>query len=134
MRILLFALMVTFFACGSETKTVNQSPTNTTTSPTGTVIKYKKTATNSEFAVYRTISANDQNMEYYFKTLDGISLKFIVSHEGEPEVKVPENLLEHAKYLEGFPGANPEMAGRVFEIIYDKDNYIAEVKLAEVEK
>ncbi len=146
MRILTFIFILTFLACGNEkpkqegtqsSPTVETNATETTsatsTSTSDGEVKYKKTAANSEFAVYRTISADETHTTYFFKTLDGISIDFKVSIEGEPETIVPKNLLEYAKYLEGHPGANPEMAGRVFEIIYDKDNFVGEVKLAETE-
>lgn len=134
MRILLFTLMILICSCGGESANQKNSPAvqaaTTTIKDKNAPKSYKKTVTNSEFAVFKTTSATEDLMEYYFKTLDGISIKFTIPHEGEPKIKVPENLLENAKYQEGFPGANPEMAGKVFEIIYDKDNIIAEVKLA----
>lgn len=137
MRILLFCLIFTLISCGSESSDQSSSSVPNAKSsqvqPNGKTVNYKKTASNSEFAIFQTTSATDDFMEYYFKTLDGIRVKFTVSHDGEPEVKVPDNLLEHAKYLEGYPGANPEMAGKVFELIYDGDNKVGEVKLAKTE-
>lgn len=128
-------------SCGNDQSAKKESQQTSTvetkTAPSNTAsdgeVKYKKTAKNSEFAIYRTISANETHTTYYFKTLDGISLNFKVSIEGEPETIVPRNLLEDAKYLVGHPGANAEMTGKVFELIYDKDNFVGEVKLAEVE-
>ena len=136
MRIFIFSILLFLVACNSDSASKNEASSTsqkTESKDTSAGSKYKKTAKNSEFAVYKTISASETHTTYYFKTLDGISFDFKVSIEGEPEVKVPHNLLEHAKYLEGHPGANPEMAGKVFEIIYDKDNYVGEVKLAELE-
>ena len=147
MRFIVFTFLVLLASCGSENqaanaentpvtsniKTTQVSPPNLTNADASN-LKYKKTAsTFSEFAVFTTISANEENIEYFFKTLEGVRVIFKVSQDGEPEVIVPENLLENAKYQEGFPGANGEMAGRVFELIYDKDNVIAEVKLAVTE-
>ena len=141
MRILTIIFILTLLSCGNESAqkeegqqapAVEVKTTPSAAAPEGEV-KYKKTAKNSEFAVYRTISANKTHTTYFFKTLDGISLDFKVSIEGEPETIVPRNLLEDAKYSEGHPGANAEMTGRVFELIYDKDNNVGEVKLAEVE-
>ena len=36
--------------------------------------------------------------------------------------------------MKGHPGANGEMAGKIFELIYDENNYIGEVKLAELDE
>lgn len=141
MRILTFIFLFTFLSCSNDAAKQEESQQNQVVeaknnqfgSVTHDNIKYVKTATNSEFAYYRTISANETHTTYFFKTLDGISLNFDVSIEGEPERIVPRNLLEDAKYLEGHPGANAEMVGQVFELIYDKDNFVGEVKLAKVE-
>lgn len=154
MRFLIFALMLTLISCGSETKsaetnssekattsTDNKSDSKTVISPAPTPkghtdvnAKYKKTAKNSEFAVFKTTSATDTEMEFYFKTLDGISLKSSIKHEGGRKVVGFNQLLEFAKYMEGYPGANGEMAGKIFELIYDKDNNIGEVRLAELDE
>jgi hypothetical protein len=146
--------MLTFLSCGSETKTAETNSTEKATtsadtkSDSKTVItpaptskghtdvnaKYKKTVKNSEFAVFKTTSATETEMEFYFKTLDGISLKSTYKHEGGRKVVGFDQLLEFAKYMEGHPGANGEMAGKIFELIYDKDNNIGEVKLAELDE
>ncbi|MEM6963605.1 MAG: hypothetical protein AAF573_02495 [Bacteroidota bacterium] len=137
MRFLLFFTAFLLFSCGGESSDQSAAPAtkteSTPTTPNDEPVQYKKTATNSEFAVFRTTNVTDDHMEYFFKTLDGISIKLDVSHEGTPEVKVPDDLLENVKYQEGQRGANPEMAGKVFELIYDSDNKVAEVKLAETE-
>ena len=154
MRFLIFALMLTFLSCGSDTKSTETNSSEETSTPTEaqsdskTVItpaptskghtdvnaKYKKTAKNSEFAVFKTTSATKTEMEFYFKTLDGISLKSTYKHEGGRKVIGFDQLLEFAKYMEGHPGANGEMAGKIFELIYDEDNNIGEVKLAELDE
>lgn len=153
MRFLIFALMLTFASCSSETKTdettstelkssedaspAEDSKTVITPAPkpkghTDVNAKYKKTAKNSEFAVFKTTSATDTEMEFYFKTLDGISIKSTYKHEGGRKVVGFNQLLEFAKYMEGHPGANGEMAGKIFELIYDENNDIGEVRLAEL--
>ncbi|MFK8008035.1 MAG: hypothetical protein AB8H03_16880 [Saprospiraceae bacterium] len=155
MRFLIFALILTFLSCGSETKTAETNSTETSSSENTTsaedsktvitpaptpkghtdiTAKYKKTAKNSEFAVFRTTSATDKEMEFYFKTLDGISIKSTYLHEGGRKVVGFNQLLEFAKYMEGHPGANGEMAGKIFELIYDENNDIGEVRLAELEE
>ena len=158
MKFLIFALMLTFLSCGSETKTAETKPAEITSTETDstetttpaedskTVItaaptpkghtdveaKYKKTAKNSEFAVFKTTSATDTEMEFYFKTLAGISIKSTYLHEGGRQVVGFNQLLEFAKYMEGHPGANGDMAGKIFELIYDENNDIGEVRLAEL--
>jgi len=148
MRFLIFALILTFLSCGSETKsaettstenTVIATDSKTTITPapvpkghTDVNAKYKKTAKNSEFAVFKTTSATDTEMEFFFKTLDGIHIKTTYKHEGGRNVVGFNQLLEFAKYMEGHPGANGEMAGKIFELIYDKDNNVGEVRLAEL--
>ena len=155
MKFLIFALMLTFLSCGSETKPAEAKPAETTTAETTTpaedsktVItaaptpkghtdvdaKYKKTAKNSEFAVFKTTSATDTEMEFYFKTLDGISIKSTYKHEDGRKVVGFNQLLEFAKYMKGHPGANGEMAGKIFELIYDENNDIGEVRLAELDE
>lgn len=154
MRYLIFALMLTFLSCDSETKSAETNTAEKTTTSTdsktasNTVItpapvakghtdvtaKYKKTAKNSEFAVFKTTSATDTEMEFYFKTLDGINIKSTYKHEGGRKVVGFNQLLEFAKYMKGYPGANGEMAGKIFELIYDKDNNIGEVRLAELDE
>lgn len=154
MRFLIFALMLTFLSCDSETKSdeanSNEKTTISTDSKTDskTVItpastpkghtdvkaKYKKTAKNSEFAVFKTTSATETEMEFYFKTLDGINIKSTYKHEGGRKVIGFNQLLEFAKYMKGHPGANGEMAGKIFELIYDKDNNIGEVRLADLDE
>ena len=151
MRFLIFALMLTFLSCGSETnpaevnsaeKATNSktdsktaiTPAPTPKGHTDVKAKYKKTAIKSEFAVFKTTSATETEMEFYFKTLDGISIKSTYKHEGGRKVVGFNQLLEFAKYMKGYPGANGEMAGKIFELIYDKDNNIGEVKLAELDE
>lgn len=154
MRFLIFALIVTFLSCGNDTKsaetdssgktaasTDSKSDTKTVITPapsskghTDVDAKYKKTAKNSEFAVFKTTSATETEMEFYFKTLEGISLKSTYKHEGGRKVVGFDQLLEFAKYMDGHPGANGEMAGKIFELIYDEDNNIGEVKLAELDE
>ena len=144
---------MTFLSCGSETKSTETSSAEKATTSTDskadskTVItpapapightdvnaKYKKTAKNSEFAVFKTTSATETEMEFYFKTLDGINIKSTYKHEGGRKVVGFNQLLEFAKYMKGHPGANGEMAGKIFELIYDEDNNIGEVRLAELE-
>ncbi|MDG1432899.1 MAG: hypothetical protein P8Q41_02765 [Saprospiraceae bacterium] len=149
MRFLIFALMVIFLSCGSETNSteINLSENTPTQKDSTTVItpaptpkgytdvnaKYKKTAENSEFAVFKTTSATDTEMEFYFKTLDGISIKSTYLHEGGRKVVGFNQLLEFAKYMKGYPGANGDMAGKIFELIYNENNDIGEVRLAELE-
>ncbi len=153
MRFLIFALILTFLSCGSDTKSAENTSTESTTTTTdsksdaNTVItpapvtkghtninaKYKKTAKNSEFAVFRTTSATATEMEFYFKTLDGISIKSTYKHEGGRKVVGFDQLLDFTKRSErGHPGASAETAGKIFELIYDKDNYVGEVRLAEL--
>ena len=78
MKFLIFALILTFFSCGSETTSAETNPTKTNSPENKTPAKdsktvitpaptpkghtdvnatYKKTAKNSEFAVFKTTSA-----------------------------------------------------------------------------
>jgi hypothetical protein len=144
--------MLTFLSCSSETNSTEKATTATTATDaevdSKTVItpaptpkghtdvnaKYKKTAKNSEFAVFRTTSATETVMEFYFKTLEGSNIKSTYQHEGGRKVVGFDQLLEFAKYMKGYPGANGEMAGKIFELIYDEDNNIGEVRLAELDE
>lgn len=154
MRYLIFAFALFLMSCGGEQQSSNSSspavstPKTESGSDAKTVItpaptskghsdvnaKYKKTAKNSEFAVFKTTSATDTDMEFYFKTLDGISIKTTYKHEGGRKVVGFDQLLEFAKYMEGHPGANGEMAGKIFELIYDENNEVGEVRLAELDE
>lgn len=154
MRYLIFAFAFFLVSCGGEqqssnttaseestTKTESESDAQTVITPAPTPkghsdvnAKYKKTAKNSEFAVFKTTSATETEMEFYFKTLDGIDIKSTYKHEGGRKVVGFDQLLEFAKYMKGHPGANGEMAGKIFELIYDENNEVGEVRLAELEE
>ncbi|GAB4398276.1 MAG: hypothetical protein OHK0053_16540 [Microscillaceae bacterium] len=94
------------------------------------------TLTNKEVKVvyaYCTVYAG--STQYFFKTETGDTIQVSVLNEaleedGDafPNPKVPNNLVDDSKDLEGVPGENPKMVGKPFLILYNEKDEIVAVK------
>lgn len=86
-----------------------------------------KTVTYESCAVYAASN------EYRFSEKDGNMILVMVSQLPEEKKKkpviVPDNMLESTEGLEGPPGANPEMVGKEFILIYDENDEVTEIRL-----
>jgi len=109
-------LSALFFACTAKEKSAD------------TNLEQK----NSQEATYLNCAVYASSTSFYFKSTQGDTIQFSVLNEGEIEAetsaKVPKGLIEDGKDLEGLPGANPEMVGKKFTIIFDKEGQVIEVK------
>lgn len=90
-----------------------------------------KTVTYESCAVYAASN------EYAFSDKKGEMILLMVSQlpemKKEKHVKVPDNMLESMEDLEGPPGANPEMVGKEFLLIYDDNDQVIEIRLRDGE-
>ncbi|MGK0388025.1 MAG: hypothetical protein ACI94Y_000753 [Maribacter sp.] len=88
-----------------------------------------KTVTYEGCAVYAASN------EYAFSNKKGEIILIMVSQlpeiEKEKRIKVPDNMLESMEDLEGPPGANPEMVGNEFLLVYDDNDKIIEIRIKE---
>lgn len=109
----------------SQTKTVSDSTQNT---------KEEKVSAQKEVeAIYQDCTVYAGSTIFFFKTIQGDTIQVSILNKGmeeaEKSAKVPENLVDDSKDLEGVPGANPKMIGKKFKIIYDDKKEVSEVKL-----
>ncbi len=114
-------------ACTSETKT----GTDTSQSIDSTNTKASKEIE----AIYQDCTVYASATMFFFKTAQGDTIQVSILNKGMEEAelsaKVPDNLVDDSKDIEGVPGANPKMVGKKFRIIYDAKGEIVEVKSAE---
>ena len=114
-------------ACSSETKTGADASQNTDS--TNTKASKEIEATYQDCTVYASATM------FFFKTTQGDTIQVSILNKGMEEAelsaKVPDNLVDDSKDIEGVPGANPKMVGKKFRIIYDAKGEIVEVKPAE---
>lgn len=114
-------------ACNSQTKTEENSTQNS-----------EKTANSPAKeieAVYENCTVYASATIFFFKTAQGDTVEVSILNKGMEEAelsaKVPDNLVEDSKDLEGLPGANPQMVGKKFRILYNEKGEATEVQLAE---
>ncbi len=86
-------------------------------------------------AIYQDCTVYASATMFFFKTAQGDTIQVSILNKGMEEAelsaKVPDNLVDDSKDIEGVPGANPKMVGKKFRIIYDAKGEIVEVKSAE---
>jgi len=87
-----------------------------------------KTATEiTKVATYQSATVYAASTDYYFKGKDGKMIEFRVSNlPGKNEIELPSNLLE-SDVSEGPPGANPDLVGKEFKLIYDNKEELVRV-------
>ena len=83
--------------------------------------------------VYESCAVYAGSTKYYFKPEKGDLIEVSVLHEemedeNEFRIKVPDNLVDDDKNIEGPPGENPKMVGKKFKLIYNENDEIIEVK------
>jgi hypothetical protein len=97
------------------------------------VIRVKQASHKIVEAIYESCAVYAGSTKYYFKTSDGETIELSALNPGmddEPlyRIKIPNNLIDNAKNLEGPPGANPKLVGKKFNLIYNDKDEIIEVK------
>jgi len=114
-------------ACNSPTKTEDQSTQNSE--------KAADSSSKVVEAIYQNCTVYASTTMFFFKTAQGDSIEVSILNKGMEEAalsaKVPDNLVEDSEGLEGLPGANPEMVGKKFRILYNEKGEVTEVQLAE---
>lgn len=118
-------LGTTFSACTSQTKSGSSVTQDT---------EEEKTSKQKEIeAIYQDCTVYAGSTIFFFKTTQGDTIQVSILNKGmegaEKSAKVPENLVDDSKDLEGVPGANPKMVGKKFKIIYNEKEEVSEVKL-----
>lgn len=78
-------------------------------------------------ATYENASVYAASTEYVFQSEEG--KRIFVRHnqfpeKGIPNPIIPENMLESGEDIEGPPGANPDMVGKQFVIVYKEHGEI----------
>ncbi|MCU0447781.1 MAG: hypothetical protein MUE85_23015 [Microscillaceae bacterium] len=98
-------------------------------------IKAQATSPKTVEAIYQNCTVYTGSVDYFFVTeqKDTIKVNVLKKELADAETliaKVPDNLIEDTKNLEGLPGANPQMVGKRFSLIYNDQNEVIEIKPA----
>ncbi len=125
---ILFCLLFLGIACSACNQNTSQTNTvSNTTEDEESVSKQKEVE-----AIYQDCTVYASSTIFFFKTAQGDTIQVAILNKGmeeaEKSAKVPENLVDDSKDLEGVPGANPKMVGKKFKIIYNTNDEIVEVK------
>jgi len=84
---------------------------------------------NIKEAIYESATVYAAATDFYFKDTEGNKIEFRESNlPGEQKVGLPELMLD-PNASEGPPGANPQLVGRTFQLIYDKEGQLKTIKL-----
>lgn len=83
--------------------------------------------------IYNSAAVYPMHTTYEFLDADGENILFDVSgEENARTVEMPDNMLEDDEDLEGLPGENPELVGKMFDLHFDKENRVVKVELVEL--
>jgi hypothetical protein len=95
----------------------------------------KETSPTQEIiGIYESCTVYTGSTKYYFKPEKGEMIEVSALNKGMEDeekyrIKMPDNLIDDSKDLEGLPGANPKMVGKKFKLIYNEQNEVIEIKL-----
>jgi hypothetical protein len=114
-------------ACNRETS--NQQIVNEDTTSPSTDDK----ATSKEIeVVYESCAVYASSTKFYFKPAQGDLIEISVWNEGMEDypspIKLPNNLLEDDENIEGPLGANPEVIGKKYILIYNEVGEVTEIR------
>ncbi len=83
-------------------------------------------------AIYENCTVYAGSTEYAFKnakTKEPIVFNVLnLPEKGIKTPKLPKNLIDPSKNLEGVPGANPALVGKAFMLLYDAKGELLSVK------
>lgn len=93
---------------------------STTETETGRVVE----------ATYQNATVYTGSTDYEFQTADGTSIMVRVSNfEDEPQIQMPDGLLENSVELDGPPGANTKVVGQTFKLYYNAEDEVYKVTI-----
>lgn len=78
-----------------------------------------------ELVTYESCAVYAGATDYVFSDQEGKRISVRVNHFDNKKTAntiMPDNMLESGEDLEGPPGANPEMVGKSFKLIYDDES------------
>lgn len=82
--------------------------------------------------IFKSCAVYAASTDYYFEEENEGDIRIRVSHleeeKGETETIVPENMLVEGE--EGPPGANPDLVGKKFVLIYGENEKVVEIRLS----
>lgn len=134
LAILGLAFLFVFVGCqsSSENSGGEEPPTEAENSGEEQV---NETAVWVQAVVYESAAVYAGRTDYIFRFENGAPITVGVSNlpeDADLKPKMPDNLLESEEGLDGPPGANPEMIGKTFQLIYEKgSDYLMEIRLFE---
>ncbi len=112
-KIQIFALFVSLFCVSLQT------------------IVYAQKGTTQVIAIYENCTVYAGSTEYAFKnakTNEPITFSVLsIPEKGIKIPKVPKNLIESTKNIEGVPGANPAQVGKKFKLTYNQEGELLSV-------
>jgi hypothetical protein len=84
-------------------------------------------------ATYESCTVYAGSTKFFFKPAQGELIEVSVLNKGMADeeiyrIKMPDNLVDDRKDLEGLPGANPKMVGKKFKLIYNDQAEVVEIK------
>jgi hypothetical protein len=84
-------------------------------------------------AVYEDCAVYAGSTKFVFKPEKGETIEVSVLNKGMEDeelyrIKMPDNLVDDSKDLEGLPGANPKMVGKKFKLIYNEKSEVIEIQ------
>jgi hypothetical protein len=82
---------------------------------------------------YESCTVYAGSTKFFFKPTQGELIEVSTLNKGMADeelyrIKMPDNLVDDSKDLEGLPGANPKMVGKKFQLIYNDKNEVIEIK------
>lgn len=121
-----FFLLITLFAFSCSNPTAQKESNQENTEMTAEEVSDDDHK--SEILIYQSATVYAGATDYYFKDQSGTSVEIRVNNLPEEQTfNVPAGLLE-SNVEEGPPGANPEMIGKSFEIIYDNTGKVIAIR------
>jgi len=86
------------------------------------------TTETTKMATYQSATVYAASTDYYFEDKERKIIQFRVSNlPGKNNIDIPANLLE-SNVSEGPPGANPELVGKAFKLIYNEQDALVRVE------
>lgn len=118
---LFFGLLVSFFLVNACNNAINSKTDN------------KNKAAREIEVIYENCTVYAGSTKYYFKPAEGELIEVSVLNKGMEDeeiyrIKIPKNLIDDSKDLEGPPGPNPKMIGKKFKLIYNENDEVIEVR------
>ncbi len=81
-----------------------------------------------KIVTYQSATVYAASTDYYFEDKEGKTMKIRVSNlPEESKIVLPTNLLE-SNISEGPPGANPDLVGKTFKLLYNDQDVLARIE------